>query len=345
MHLLASMVQGKNVITYILRRLILMVPTFFVITLISFFLMQMAPGGPLEVKMRAQSSGGDSVESGTATIEAKEALARLYGFDKPIGLRYLHWLKNLLSLDFGESLFEYRPVSEMIGEKLLIALLFGVPATVVSYLVSMVFGILKAIYQGSWFDRLSTLIFFTLYSIPTMVVGIILIVIFSIKLDMLPVVGLHDDQADSFGLGEYLADLIRHFILPFTCYVMGSFAFLTELTKKSMLDELRKDYCRTARAKGQTELLVFGKHAFRNALIPLITSLRNVLVGFLGASFIVEMMFSIPGLGYLGYTALLNRDYPVIMANLTITALLGMLSMLIADVLYTLVDPRIDLNS
>lgn len=332
-------------ITYIFRRLVLMIPTFFLVTLISFFMMQMAPGGPLEMKMRSHGNQGESMESSTASAEAKEALTKLYGFDQPIGVRYLKWVGNLLSLDFGESLFEYRPVSSMIGEKLLVALLFGIPATLVSYLLSITMGILKAVYQGSWFDRFSTLIFFTLYSIPAMVVGIVLIVVFSVKLDLLPVVGLHDDQADSLGLREYLMDLARHFILPFTCYVIGSFAFLTELTKKSMLDELQKDYCRTARAKGQSEALVYGKHAFRNALIPLITSLRNVLVGFLGASFIVEMMFSIPGLGYLGYTALLNRDYPVIMANLTITALLGMLSMLIADILYTLVDPRIDLNS
>lgn len=155
-------------------------------------------------------------------------------------------------------------------------------------------------------------------------------------------IGLHSDDADSMNTWEYLIDLGKHFILPFTCYVIGSFAFLTELQKKSMLEELKKDYIRTAWAKGLNDNAVYFKHAFRNALIPIVTSLRNVLLSFLGASFIVEMMFTIPGLGHMGYLALLNRDYPVIMANLTITAVLGMLGMLLTDILYTVVDPRID---
>lgn len=322
----------------------LLIPTFFLVTLVSFFMMQLAPGGPLETKLRRGGAGGETSQSQTVTAEAKAAITKLYGFDQPISVRYWIWVKKILALDFGESLFEYRPVSEMIGEKLLIALLFGVPATIVSYILSIVVGVTKSIYQGSWFDKGSTMIFFGLYSIPSMVVGMVLIVVFSVKLDLLPVIGLHDDQADTFPLMEYLLDLGKHLVLPFTCYVIGSFAFLTELTKKSMLEELSKDYIRTAWAKGASESTVYFKHAFRNALIPLVTSLRNVLVGFLGASFIIEMMFTIPGLGYLGYTALLNRDYPVIMANLTLTAVLGMVSMLIADVLYTSVDPRIDLD-
>ncbi len=330
--------------TYVIRRLLLLIPTFLLITLISFFIMQMAPGGPLQMKLRAGGHGEMAGSSSTATAEAKEAISKLYGFDKPIHERYLSWLGNILKLDFGESLFEYRPVMEMIGEKLGIALLFGIPATIVSYLLSIVMGVLKAVYNGTWFDRISTIVTFALYSIPVMVVGIVLIVVFSVKLDFLPVIGLHDDAYESFDTWAYLVDLGKHFVLPFTCYVIGSFAFLTELQKKAMLEELKKDYVRTAWAKGLSDNKVYFKHAFRNAMLPIVTSLRNVLLSFLGASFIIEMMFTIPGLGYLGYSALLNRDYPVIMANLTITAVLGMLSMLLTDIIYTFVDPRIDFD-
>lgn len=305
--------------------------------------MQMAPGGPLEAKLRGSGSG-EMAAMQSVTEEAKEAIRKLYGFDQPIYVRYGKWVKNILLMDFGESLFEYRPVKDMIVEKLEVALLFGLTSTFVSYFICILLGIFKAIYNGSLFDRFTTVMTFAAYSVPSMVIAIVLILFFSIYLDLLPVVGLHDDDFESFTTGQYLWDLARHFILPFTCYVFGSFAFLTELQKKSMLEELKKDYIRTARAKGLSEHAVYLKHAFRNALIPIVTSLRNVLVGFLGASFIIEMIFTIPGLGYLGFTALLNRDYPVIMANLTITALLGMISMLITDILYTLVDPRIDFD-
>jgi microcin C transport system permease protein len=303
--------------------------------------MQLAPGGPLEAKLRAGGSGEMSAAN-SVTAEAKEALKVLYGFDKPIHERYGNWLKNIVKLDFGESLFEYRPVMEMIWERLGVALLFGIPSTIVAYFISIVLGVFKSIYQDSFFDRFSTAITFGAYSIPPMVTAIVLIVVFSVKLDLLPVVGLHHDDFEDFGTWAYLLDLGQHFILPFTCYVLGSFAFLTELQKKSMLDELKQDYIRTAWAKGVAPKLVYFKHAFRNALIPIVTSLRNVFLSFLGASFIIEMIFTIPGLGYLGFSALLNRDYPVIMANLTITAVLGMLGMLLTDVLYTVVDPRID---
>lgn len=329
--------------TYIIRRLFLIIPTFILITLISFFIMQMAPGGPMEMKLRAGGSG-EMQSSNTATAEAKEALIELYGFNKPIHVRYLDWLNNIIRLDFGESLFEYRPVMEMIWERIGVALLFGIPATIMSYLISIVLGVFKSIYQDTVFDRFSTAITFITYSIPPVVIGIYLIVIFSVKLDLLPVIGLHDDDFEDFGTWEYLVDLGAHFILPFTCYVIGNFAFLTELQKKAMLDELKKDYIRTAWAKGVAPRLVYFRHAFRNALIPIVTSLRNVLIGFLGSSFIIELIFTIPGLGYLGFTSLLNRDYPVIMANLTITAVLGMLGMLLTDILYTMVDPRIDFD-
>jgi microcin C transport system permease protein len=329
--------------TYIIRRLLLLFPTFILITLISFFIMQLAPGGPLQMKLRGGGSGEMSTQN-TATQEAKEAITKLYGFDRPIHERYLKWLKNIVFLDFGESLFEYRPVMELIWDRMGVALLFGIPSTIVAYLISIILGVLKSIYKDTPFDRITTVITFGAYSIPSVVIGIYLIIVFSVKLDMLPVIGLHDDDYEDFTTIEYLIDLLKHFTLPFICYVIGSFAFLTELQKKSMLEELKKDYIRTAWAKGLSQNIVYFKHAFRNALIPIVTSLRNVLLSFLGASFIIEMLFTIPGLGYLGFSSLLNRDYPVIMGNLTITAVLGMLGMLITDILYTVVDPRIDFD-
>ena len=329
--------------TYIIRRLLLTIPTFLLITVISFFIMQLAPGGPLESKLR-KAGTGEMAATSTATQEAKAAIIKLYGFDRPIHERYWSWLKNILTLDFGESLFEYRPVMEMIWEKLGVALLFGVPSTLAAYLLSIVMGVIKSIKKDSLFDQATTIVTFGAYSIPSMVIGIYLIMLFSVKLDLLPVVGLHGDDYEDFATWDYLVDLAKHFALPFACYVIGSFAFLTELQKKSMLDELKKDYIRTAWAKGLSSQLVYFKHAFRNALLPIVTSLQNVLLSFLGASFIIEMLFTIPGLGYLGFTSLLNRDYPVIMANLTITAVLGMVGMLMTDILYTVVDPRIDFD-
>lgn len=328
---------------YLIRRLLLIVPTFFIITAITFFIMQLAPGGPLEMKMR--SAGSSEVAAVAAvTQEAKQAIIKLYGFDKPIHVRYFEWVFRILTLDLGESLFEYRPVSEIIGEKLGVALLFGITSVLVSYLVSVILGILKAIYKDGLLDRISTFLTFVAFSIPEMVVAITLITVFSVKLDWLPVIGLHDDNFESFTTWQYLIDLGKHFILPFTCYIIGQFAFLTELQKKSMLDELNKDYVRTAFAKGLSQKQVYFKHAFRNALIPIVTSLRSVLLLFLGGSLIIEMIFTIPGLGYLGFTSLLNRDYPVIMGTLTVTALLGMFSMLLTDILYTVIDPRIDFD-
>ncbi len=329
--------------TYIARRLLLMIPTFFLITAISFFIMQLAPGGPLEAKLRSGGEGESSAAM-VVTQEAKEALMKLYGFDKPVHERYFKWVGDIVTLDFGESLFEYRPVISMIIEKLEVALLFGITSTIVSYLVCMVLGVFKAIYRDTVFDRITTMITFGTYSVPVVVTAIALIIVFSVKLDLLPVIGLHGDDYEDLDTWSYLVDLAKHFVLPFVCYVIGNFAFLTELQKKSMLEELNKDYIRTARAKGLSEKVIYFKHAFRNALIPIVTSLRNIMVAFLGGSFIVEMIFTIPGLGYLGFNALLNRDYPVIMANLTITAILGMISMLLTDILYTVVDPRIDFD-
>lgn len=329
-------------VTYVLRRLLMMVPTFLLITVISFFIMQLAPGGPLQMKMRHNGAGDDMAAQSTATQEAKEAITKLYGFDKPLPVRYWIWIKKIAVLDFGESLFEYRPVMDMIWDRLGVALLFGVPSTIVSYLLSMILGVYKAIHKDSLFDRATTALSFAAYSIPVMVIGIFLIVIFSVKLDLLPVIGLHTDDFEDLSRTQYLIDLVKHFAMPFFCYVIGSFAFLTELQKKSMLDEMKKDYVRTAWAKGLSEGGVYFKHVFRNALLPIVTSLQGVLLSFLGASFIIEMMFTIPGIGYLGFQALLNRDYPVIMANLTVSAILGMLGTLLTDVLYTVVDPRID---
>ncbi len=329
--------------TYVIRRLLLMLPTFLLITVISFFIMQLAPGGPLQMKLRRAGAGGGEMSSqSTATQEAKEAITKLYGFDKPITVRYWLWLKKIALLDFGESLFEYRPVMDMIWDRLGVALLFGVPSTLVSYFLSIILGVYKSIHKDSLFDRATTALSFAAYSIPVMVIGIFLIIVFSVKLDLLPVIGLHADDFEELPKSRYLVDLLRHFAMPFLCYVLGAFAFLTELQKKSMLDEMKKDYVRTAWAKGLTERGVYFKHVFRNALLPIVTSLQGVLLSFLGASFIIEMMFTIPGLGYLGFQALLNRDYPVIMANLTVSAILGMLGTLLTDVLYTVVDPRID---
>ncbi len=328
-----------------------MIPTFIGITLMCFVIINLAPGGPVEQKLQQIrfGSGGDSAaDSGSKTSgvneEVIEALKAQYGFDKPVAERYWIWLKNISRLDFGESFTYGEPVIEVISSKFPVSLQFGIVSLILTYLVCIPLGVKKALTAGQAFDRISGLLLYFAYSIPPLVLGIFLIVVFagSSYLSWFPIGGLYSDNyADLSFIGKF-ADRAHHFVLPLICYMIGGFTELTLLTRNSMLDIIKSDYIRTARAKGLHERAVVFKHALRNALIPVATGLGGFLGVFLTGSLIVETIFNLDGIGLLSYSSILSRDYNVVMGMIFLSSSALMLGNLISDLIYVLVDPRIN---
>jgi microcin C transport system permease protein len=342
---------------YLLRRLLMLIPTLLGITIVVFGIINLAPGSPVEQKIQqmqfAGADGQGSTSAGSSTnrrtavsAEVIEALKKQYGFDKPIHVRYWIWLKNLSKFDFGESFSYEEDVVDVISSKLPVSLQFGIVSLILSYLISIPFGILKAIKDGSKFDQLSSFILFVAYSIPGFMLAIFLIVFLSggSFFDIFPIGGLYSDFYDEMNTWERIWDRVYHFVLPLTCYVIGSFTTLTILMKNSLIEEIRKDYIRTARAKGLTEKVVYLKHALRNALIPIVTGLGSFLSVFFAGSLLLEKIFQLDGMGLLGFNSLLSRDYNVLMGLVFIQALLMLLGNIISDIAYVLVDPRIDFS-
>ena len=335
---------------YLIRRILLMIPTFLGITLVTFVLINLAPGSPIEQKLQqirfgsaAGGGGGTNTRGDTAVNEEViEALKKQYGFDKPMHIRYLIWLKNLSRLDFGESFTYQEPVIDVIASKLPVSMQFGITSLILTYLVCIPLGVRKAIKAGSAFDRTSTILLNVTYSIPPLVLGIFLIVVFAGKLNWFPIGGIQSDDYESLTVLSKIWDRIMHFILPLFCYVIGGFTELSLLMRNSMLDVIKSDYVRTARAKGLSENVVNFKNALRNALIPIATGLGGFLGAFLAGSLIIEQMFNLDGIGLLGYQSVLARDYNVIMGITFISSLLLMFGRVLSDVIYMLVDPRID---
>tara|TARA_Y100000768_G_scaffold388726_1_gene386451 strand:- start:2296 stop:3327 length:1032 start_codon:yes stop_codon:yes gene_type:complete len=341
------------VFNYILRRLILMIPTLLGITLVVFFIINLAPGSPIEQQLQAlkfsgsaESSGEVSSGSGAATVtnEVLEALKKQYGFDKPVYERYWIWLKNLVVLDFGESFTYEEEVMDVIIQKFPVSLQFGIASLILSYLISIPLGVFKAIRHGSKFDFITSFILFVAYSIPGFMLAIVLIVFLAggSFLDIFPIGGLYSDFYDEMNTWERIVDRAYHFVLPLICYTIGSYTTLTLLMKNSLMDEIKKDYVRTARAKGLAENVVYFKHALRNALIPIVTGIGGFLGIFFAGSLLLEKIFQLDGIGLLGFNSVLSRDYNVIMGLLAIQALLMLIGNILSDIAYVLVDPRID---
>lgn len=334
---------------YLLRRLLLIVPTLFGITLIVFVIINLAPGSPVEQRLQqlrfgvgsetAQTSNNSSVSE-----EVIQALNKQYGFDKPLHERYLIWLKNLSRLDFGESFSYEEPVVDVIVSKFPVSLQFGIVAFILSYIVCIPLGILKAMKKGSSFDLFTSFALFVLYSIPPFMLGILLIVYFAggTFLDWFPIGGLYSDEYSTLSLAQQFWDRLTHAVLPLTCYVIGSFTTLTLLMRNSLLEEISKDYIRTARAKGLEERVVILKHALRNALIPIATGVGSFLSIFFAGSLLLESIFQLDGIGLLSYSSILARDYNVIMGLVFFQSVLFLLGNIISDLLYVVVDPRID---
>ena len=325
---------------YSLKRLLLMIPTLLGIILITFIVIRLAPGDPAEMKLRSMNQGLNPNQSSATIVQETR---RLYGLDKPIPMQFLLWTKRVLLFGFGNSYKDQQPVLKKIGDALPITLALNIITLFIIYFVSIPWGLFSSLRPGKFFDRFSALILFILYSLPTFWIAMILIVVFASGdyFNWFPIAGWISDGAEHLSFMQKVGNISWHLILPVVCLTYGSFSFLARFSRVTMLEVLTQDFIRTARAKGLSEWRVLLKHGFRNALIPQLTLMGTLLPALLGGSVIIEQIFAIPGMGRLGFEAVLNRDYPVIMAIATIDALLTLVSLLLSDLLYVAVDPRI----
>jgi peptide/nickel transport system permease protein len=325
--------------SYLIKRILLMIPTLLGISVISFLIIQLAPGDPAAMRMGNAEGVRDQAMAEKIIAETRA----LYGLDQPLHIQYWRWLKRILTLDFGDSLRDHRPITDKLMERIPVSLQLSGTALVLAYLVSIPLGIYSATHQYSVADKIITMVLFTLYSLPTFWVATMAIVYLGGGdfWDVFPVYGLQSDGSQNWPLLTRIQDQIWHLILPVTCMTYYTFAALSRYMRASMLEVIRQDFIRTARAKGLSEQLVVYRHALRNSLIPIVTLMADLLPALIGGSIIIETIFSIPGMGQLSFEAVLNRDYPMIMAIFTLSAMLTLIGILLADILYTLVDPRI----
>lgn len=319
----------------------MILPTFLGITLITFLIIQLAPGSPISIKI--QQLGGEGIRTETVSKAVIEQTKKLYGLDKPVHIQYLHWLKRLTTLDFGESYKDHRLVLEKIKEALPITLLLNFISIILIYLISIPLGVYSAITTRTLLDNLMTMALFILYSLPSFWVAMILVIYLGggEYLNLFPVSGVFSQGVEQLPLAGRIGNMIWHLVLPVTVLTYGGFAFLARISRAQLLEVIRQDYIRTARAKGLSERTVIWRHALRNSLIPLITLSGTLLPAMIGGSVIVEQIFSIPGMGKLGFEAVLSRDYPTVMAIAAIEAVLTLVGLLVSDLLYVVVDPRI----
>ena len=341
-------------LSYILKRIALMLPTLLGILTLTFAVIQFVPGGPVEqllAEARQQKGGAEAGGSrAKRDIDAKQLaeLKALYGFDKPAHVRYFEMLKNFATFDLGRSFTANKSVWALIKEKLPVSISLGLWTFFVSYLISVPLGIAKAVREGSRFDVATTLLVLVGFAIPGFVLGVFLIVVFAggTFLDWFPLRGLTSDNWASLSWPGRITDYFWHLTLPLICIVIGSFAVMTMLTKNTFIEEMRKQYVLVARAKGLSQQRVLWKHIFRNALIPLVTGFPAAFVGaFFAGSLLIETLFSLDGLGLLSYEAVVRRDYPVVLGSLYLFTLIGLVVKLVSDLLYVVVDPRVQFGS
>jgi len=328
---------------YIIRRLFLIMPTLIGISILTFALIQLAPGSPISFKLRGLEG---AMKDDVATQEIIEQTKALYGLDKPVYVQYGLWLSRLARFDFGNSMKDQRPVIDKIGEALPITIQFNVLSLLLVYLISIPIGVYSATHPGTFRDSVITIFLFIIYSMPAFWVAMLLILFLGggEYLDWFPIHGLCSSDAENFSLPMRLVDRLWHMALPLFCMTYGSLAFLSRYMRAGMLDVMRQDYIRTARAYGFSERTVVWKYAMRNSLIAIITLLGGLLPALIGGSIIIESIFSIPGMGRLAFEAVLSRDYPLIMGNVAMASLLTLAGLLLSDLLYVLVDPRIKLG-
>jgi len=360
---------------YIIKRLLLIIPTLFGIMLINFLIVQAAPGGPVEQMIakltnsevdstaRFSGSGGGEIASGKVNHMVADGsvakyrgaqgldpdlikdIEKFYGFDKPMHVRFFEMLKNYAQFDFGTSFFKDKTVMELVAEKMPVSISLGLWTTLLVYLISIPLGIRKAVLDGSRFDIYSSAFISIGYAVPGFLFAIILIVLFSggSYWQIFPLRGLTSPEWESFSTFQKIKDYFWHITLPVAAMVISGFASLTMLTKNSFLEEIGKQYVVTARAKGLTEKRVLYGHIFRNAMLIVVAGFPSAFVGILfTGSLLIETIFSLDGLGLLGFESVVNRDYPVIFGTLFVFTFIGLLLNLIGDLTYRLIDPRID---
>lgn len=321
---------------YVLRRLMLAVPLLIGITFVSFLVIHLAPGDPTEMQL-----GELSPES---SAQARQALRELYGLDRPLPVQYWMWLTRIARLDFGRSFApDGRPVLDKIAERMPITLALNVVEMVIILALAVPIGVLSATRQYSRFDKATTVFVFVGFATPDFWLALLLMILFGVHLGW-PISGLRSPTWEYLPFWAQQLDLLSHLVLPITVATFGGLAGFSRYMRQSMLEVIRQDYIQSARAKGLAERVVIGKHALRNALLPIVTILGLSLPGLIGGSVIVESIFGIPGMGQLMVQSVFQRDYPVIMGNLVIVAALTLVANLLADVSYALVDPRIRLG-
>lgn len=319
--------------TYIAKRLLLMAPLLVGITLVSFLVIHLAPGTPVELQTTMNPK---------VSLEAQKRLRELYGLDKPLLTQYWDWLKRTAFLDFGRSFSpDRRPVWDKIRERLGVTISLNLLSLLIIMLVAIPIGVVAAVRPRSWFDRATTLFVFFGFAMPTFWLALLLMMFFGVYLDWLPISGLTSLGFQQFSLWQKIQDLAAHITLPVLVAAFGGLAGMSRYMRGNMLEVIRQDYITTARAKGLPESQVIFKHALRNALLPVITMLGLSVPGLIGGSVIFESIFAIPGMGQLFYGAVMARDYPLVMGELVIGAVLTLVGNLLADVGYALVDPRI----
>jgi len=363
---------------YIVRRLLLIIPTLLAIMVINFIVIQIAPGGPVEqaisqltgegglITDRVSRGGGEQMGATQSVTDSQQGssskyrgaqgldpefikqLEKRFGFDKPIHIRFYEMMKNYITLDFGESFFRDRKVVDLIIDKMPVSISLGVWTTLLVYLISIPLGIKKAVMDGSRFDIWTSVVIVIGTAIPSFLFAVFLLVLFAggSYLDWFPLANLTSENWDTLSWPDRIVDYFWHLVLPISAMTIGGFATLTMLTKNSFLDQINQQYVLTARAKGLDEKQVMYGHVFRNAMLIVIAGFPAAFVGILfTGSMLIEIIFSLDGLGLLGFEAAFGRDYPVMFGTLFFFSLLGLLMNLVGDITYTFVDPRIDFEA
>jgi len=350
-----------NLWAYIAKRILLMIPTLLGVIAITFAVIQFVPGGPveqalIELKKGSASGGGESSGGGASEYRGRQGIdaervaeiKALYGFDKPPIERFWTMLRDFSHFDLGQSFYHHQDVWELVKSKLPVSISIGLWTFFITYLISVPLGIAKAVREGSRFDNITSLLVLIGYSIPGFVLGVALLVLFagSSFMQWFPLRGLTSDDWESLSWFAKIKDYLWHITLPVLASVAGSFAVMTMLTKNTFLEEIRKQYVITARAKGLSERRVLYKHVFRNALIPLVTGFPAAFIGaFFAGSLLIETLFSLDGLGLLSYESVVRRDYPVVLGTLYLFTLIGLVVKLLGDLCYVWADPRIQFES
>lgn len=311
--------------------------------MITFLVCRLAPGDPTEMKIGQTQEAQKTDSKNLMNEQAKEFYKKKFGLDKPLYMQYFIWIGNMLQGDFGNSFKDDRPVIDKITERLPVTITISLLSFLLIYTIAIPIGIYSAVRQYSFSDRITTVVLFVLYSLPNFWVATLAIVFLcNVEyLKIFPTAGIRSEDFDTLGFMGQIKDRFMHLFLPVTISSLTSFAFISRQMRSSMLEVIRQDYIRTAKAKGLSERKVVLKHALRNSLIPIITLIGGLLPAMIGGSVIIETIFSIPGIGQLAFQAILDRDYPLIMAELVLTSVLTVVGILLVDILYSFVDPRI----